>query len=273
MPTIVDRDRMVSLLSEEFAAISAMCGTFDEAAWATPTCLPGWTVKDQLSHLAGTERMLSGEPAPDVGLPDAPYLRNDLGRANELWVEANRPLPGEAVLASFESVVARRLAVLEAMTQADFDAPSWTPVGRDETYGRFMRVRHYDCFLHEHDIRQALGMAERDEPAHVASALQETVPALGYIVGRKAAIPPGASVRIEVTGAVPATYLVRVGERAELVERLEDGPTAGIRLPVMLFLRLTGGRVLASAQPEGEIVLEGDKELARQLADHLAYTI
>ena len=39
------------------------------------------------------------------------------------------------------------------MTQADFDAPSWTPAGRDETYGRFMRIRHYDCFMHEHDIR------------------------------------------------------------------------------------------------------------------------
>lgn len=272
MPTIVNRDRMVSLLSEEFAAISAMCRSFDEAAWATATCLPGWTVKDQLSHLAGTERMLAGEPAPAVAVPDAPYLRNDLARANEAWVEANRPLAGSAVLASFEAVVGRRLAALAAMTQADFDKPSWTPVGRDETYGRFMRVRHYDCFLHEHDIRQALGLEDRDDPAHVRSALEETAAAIGYLVGRKAALPAGTSVRIELTGSVEATYLVRVNERAELVERLRGEPTTGIRLPVMVFLRLTGGR-LEFSEVMDEVVLEGDESLAVRLASRLAYTI
>ena len=55
------------------------------------------------------------------------------------------------------------------MTQADFDAPSWTPAGRDETYGRFMRIRHYDCFMHEHDIRYALGLASEAGPVPTSS--------------------------------------------------------------------------------------------------------
>ena len=273
MPTIVDRDLTVTLLTEEFAAISAMCRDFDDAAWMTPTCLPGWTVKDQLSHLTGTEKMLTGEQPPAVTVPAAPYLKNDLARANEVWVEACRPMPGAEVLAGFEAVTDRRRAALEAMTQEDFDKPSWTPVGRDETYGRFMRVRHYDCFLHEHDIRQALGLADRDEPSHVASALAETATALGYIVGRKAAMPSGSSVRIRLTGSVEVTYLVRVRERAEVVDRLDGEPTAGITLPAMLFLRLTGGRVEAAGHLGSDLLLDGDVSLAEHLAGNLAYTI
>jgi len=273
MATRVDRDEMVALLSEEFAVVAAMCRSFDDADWGAPTCLPGWTVKDQLSHLAGTERMLAGESPPAVSVVGADYLKNDLGRANEVWVEANRALPGSEVLAGFEEVAGRRLRALEAMTQADFDKPSWTPVGRDETYGRFMRIRHYDCFLHEHDIRQALGLADRDDPAHVRSALEETAAAIGYIVGRKAAMPAGARVRIQLTGSIEATYLVAVNGRAQLVEHLEGGPTTGIRLPVMLFLRLSGGRAEASSETSAEIVLEGDTALAAQLVDNLAYTI
>ena len=33
-----------------------------DVQWDTPTCLPGWTVKDALVHMGGTEAMLLGEP-------------------------------------------------------------------------------------------------------------------------------------------------------------------------------------------------------------------
>ena len=78
------------------------------------------------------------------------------------------------------------------MTQADFDAPSWTPAGPDETYGRFMRIRHFDCFMHEHDMRGAVGAPDRPEPTHVASALDEVSTGLGFIVGKRAQAPGGA---------------------------------------------------------------------------------
>ena len=99
------------------------------------------------------------------------------------------------MLARFRSVAARRLEALDAMTQADFDAPSWTPAGPDETYGRFMRIRHYDCFLHEADMREALGLPDRVDADQVAAALLEPASGLGYIVGKKARMPSGASVQ------------------------------------------------------------------------------
>jgi uncharacterized protein (TIGR03083 family) len=165
MPTIVDRSTSVALLRREFAALATLCSDLTEDQWHRATCLPGWTVQDVLSHVIGAEAMLLGEPAPTADTTHLDHMRNPIAEANEMWVESMRPLSGEAMLARLADVTGRRLAELDGMTQADFDAPSWTPAGKDETYGRFMRIRHYDCFMHEHDIRDALG-----EPARLDSA-------------------------------------------------------------------------------------------------------
>lgn len=273
MPTTVDHDHSVTLLAEEWAAIDDLYTGFDDGHYATATCLPGWTVKDQLSHLLGTEAMLDGEPTPSVDVSHLTHLRNDVARAGEAWVESLRAVPGPDVLDRFRSVTQRRLASLRAMTQADFDAPSWTPAGPDETYGRFMRIRHYDCFLHEHDTRAAVGAPDRDDPSHVRSALDEVATGLGYIVGRKAGLPAGSCVRIDVEGSVSDTWLIEVTDRARVVEHLDGGPTVAITLPTMLFLRLTGGRQDPVPHVGTDIALSGDDALARQLATHLAFTI
>ena len=45
-----------------------------------------------------------------------------------------------------------------------------TPAGPD-TYGRFMRVRIFDCWMHEQDIRRAVG-----RPGHVEGPAVDRVP-------------------------------------------------------------------------------------------------
>jgi uncharacterized protein (TIGR03083 family) len=272
MATIVDRDRAVALLRAEFDAVAALGATLDEDAWNTATCLPGWTVKDNLAHMYGTESSLAGHPLPDVAVTDAPHLKNDIAKSNEQWIESVRALPGAEVLARFRTVADERLAALDAMSQADFDAPSWTPAGPDETYGRFMRIRFYDCFLHEHDMRDALGLPDRDDPEPVAFAVEEVEPGLGYIVGRKAAMPKGSRIALHLTGAVEHTYLVAVDDRAAVVDAFDGEPTVSLTMPVMLFLRLTGGRTVADAHA-GEIAYAGDDALGHQLAGSLAFTI
>lgn len=273
MATIVEIGRAVDLLEQEWAAVADLYAGFTEEQYATPTCLPGWTVKDQLAHMTGVESMLDGAPTPDVDVSHLTHLRNDVARMGEVWVEDMRPVSGPEILERFRDVTQKRLVTLRAMSQSDFDAPSWTPAGPDETYGRFMRIRHYDTFMHEHDVRAALGLADRDEPGAVRSALDETEPALGYIVGRKAGMAAGSRVRIELTGSVSAIYLVEVGDRAHVVEEFADDPTVGISMPTMLFFRLTGGREDPVPHIGSDIVLLGDNDAATQLATHLTFTI
>jgi hypothetical protein len=136
-----------------------------------------------------------------------------------------------------------------------------------------MRIRHFDCFMHEHDIRSALGISDRTATDDIQSSLTEVSTALGYIVGKRAKIPSGNSVRIELTGPFEAALNVVVQDRASVVEKLTAPPTILLRMPVMLFFRLTGGRGDAAPHLGFDLTLLGDMELARTLAENLAFTI
>jgi uncharacterized protein (TIGR03083 family) len=273
MPTIVDRDTMVALLEEEFAAVITLGRSLSDTDWDTATCLPGWSVRDNLSHMIGTESMLLQLAAPEAGIGDLPHVKNPIGEANEVWVESMRSLSGAEVVDRFEEVSTRRNAALSAMTQADFDAPSWTPAGPDETYGRFMRIRHFDCFMHEHDMRTAVGAPDRPDVAHLASALDEVTTGVGFIVGKRAKAPQGSRVRIELSGPVERVLLVAVDERAAIVAELDGPPTVVVEMPAMLFLRLTGGREPGAPHIGSDVTLQGDLELGQRLTEHLAFTI
>lgn len=273
MATIVDKTRTVGLLRTQYAALGSLCSELTDAEWNEPTCLPGWSVRDVLSHVIGTEAGLLGEPAPSVDISHLRHMRNPIAEANELWVESMRSFDGDQMRRRLADVTSRRLAVLEAMSQADFDAPSWTPAGHDESYGRFMRIRHYDCFMHENDIRDALARPLRSDPDDLRSALDEVATGLGYIVGKRAAMPEGSRVEIELTGRVAARYLVQVDGRARVVERFDDGPTVTVRLPLPLFLRLTGGRRDLHSSARDEVLVTGERSLGERLVDNLAFTI
>ena len=273
MPTLIDKPGAVDLLRNQFRALDQLCSDLTEEQWDQPTCLPGWTVRDVLSHIIGAEAMLLGEQAPAADISDLQHMKNPIAEANELWVQSMRGRTGAQMRARFTEVTTRRMAALDLMTQADFDAPSWTPAGRDETYGRFMRIRHYDCFMHENDMRDALGEPLRADPDDLRSATDEVATGLGYIVGRRAGMPDGSRVRFELTGPVNRTYLVSVDGRASLVESFDGEPTVSLDLPITMFLRLTGGRQdRAPGHPE-DLVIAGDRGLGEQLVANLAFTI
>lgn len=273
MPTLVDRDRAVALLQGEFAALGGLCRQLAPEEWSAPSSLPGWTLHDVLAHVVGTESALLGASVPSVEPPSLERLRNPIAEVNEVWVESMRLWSDGQLLDRFEEVTEERLAALGGMSQADFDAPSWTPVGRDETYGRFMRIRHFDCYMHEHDMRLAVGRGPRLDGADIASCLDEVATGIGYIVGRRAALPAGSRVRIDLSGAGARTLLVAVGERAELTDALDGPPTVALTLPAARFLRLVGGREDPDPEVLGPVELAGERALAEQLVANLAFTI
>jgi uncharacterized protein (TIGR03083 family) len=263
----------VDLLGGEFRSLTSLCSTLTDDQWRTATSLPGWTVHDILAHIIGTESMLAGEETPDVDISHLGPMANPMAEVNEHWVESMRSLSEDELLARFDDVTSGRMAVLESMSQAEFDAPSWTPVGNDETYGRFMRIRHYDLYVHEQDIRCALDIPPREHLPDLRSATDEVATGLGYIVGRKASMPDGSRVRIGLTGPLQRTFSVVVDGRATLVEGFEGPPTVGVTLPATLFLRLTAGRHDGFADVDEFIGYSGDRALGERLVANLAFTI
>ncbi len=263
---------VVECLSKEWEAIDELLSELGEEDWAAPA-LPGWTVQDAVAHLVGTESMLSGEtpPSPDFDVAELEHVRNQIAVANELWVESYRSKQGPQMLDAFRDVTARRRQALDGMSPDQFEEPSWTPVGPG-TYERFMEIRVFDCWVHEQDIRNAVGRPGHESGPCAEASLNEIVRALGFIVGKKAGAPDGSSVTFELTGPMERTIHVLVEGKAKVVPQLEGEATATLRLGSTLFMRLACGRV----EPEAhiaEIEIDGDLDLARQVATNLAFTI
>lgn len=270
--TRLAKSDVLSGLFASWDAIDRLLGALTDAQWSAPTALPGWTVHDVVAHVVGTESMLQGADLPeaDVDMSTLAHVRNDIGVLNECWVRKLRGLPHTDLLEKFRETTAERRATLTAMGQSQWDEVTITPAGPD-SYGRFMRIRTFDCFMHEHDIRDAVGADAGDlGGADARRALDEMTTSMGFVVGKRGRAPDGSRVRFELTGPLSRTINVAVDGRAKVVDALDGEPTATITLDGLLFTRLAGGRV---AVDHDAINYSGDEAVGRRIVEHLNYVI
>lgn len=265
--------RVIDLLEREWTAFIKLCSDLDEAEWNHDTELPGWTVRDVVSHIIGTERMLANDEAPPPPEEMGDHVRNPIGEANEAWVDARRGRRGDELVAELREVTSRRLDQLKLMSREDFERVGFTPEGQGP-YRQFMEIRAFDCWEHEQDIRRAL-----DRPGHLDGPVAEmsidrVAASIGYVVGKKAAAPEGSTVVIDVYGPVSRTLPVVVEGRARVLDEVPDDPTVTIRLDTENYNALgcgrrTGGQAIAS----GKVEIVGDEELGVRVLDNMAFTI
>src|SRR6185312_13604963 len=134
---------------------------------------------------------------------------------------------------SFRVITNDRREALKSLSGEEWDAVTMTPAGAD-SYGRFMRIRVFDCWMHEQDIRDALALpATAEELAGPAAriALDEIVASMGFVVGKRGRAPEGSRVEIELTGLLPRTIRVAVDGRAAVVDDFGGAaPTTTIRM-------------------------------------------
>ena len=158
------------------------------------------------------------------------------------------------------------------MSDADFDAPSFTPVGPG-TYARFTSIRVFDVWVHERDIRVALGLPGNDAGPAAEMALDEVHGSIGFIVGKKVGLADGKGLAIELTGPLSRRLLAKVDGRATRVEELAS-PDATLRMDSLTFMLLACGRIdPATAIADGRVTWSGDAELGAHAATHLAFTM
>ncbi|HEX4867261.1 MAG TPA: maleylpyruvate isomerase family mycothiol-dependent enzyme [Acidimicrobiales bacterium] len=252
-------------LERTWESILELCADLTEEDWKRPTGCPGWSVQDNVAHLVDYEAGALGRPRPEAALPEArDHLKNPLGEANELGVEARRPLPGAEVLAELREVAAARSAQLRALSEDAMAEEVPTPAGRG-TVADMLTLRVMDTWSHEQDIRRALG-----RPGHAAGpAVDEAVAYwsqyLPYVVGKRAGAPEGATVVVEVDDR--RTVVEVVDGRARATTELDGEPTVRLSMPATTFAALVGGR---SDAPD-DVAIAGDEELGRRIVASLAF--
>jgi uncharacterized protein (TIGR03083 family) len=246
----------------------ALAETFAPADWELPTECPGWSVRDQVSHMVGVERMMLGDREPPHSVPDdLPHVRNDMGQFMEVAVDVRRSVPGPKVLDELRDALARRL---EALPDIDPDQQAMLPNGRSGTYVELMGFRAFDCWTHEQDIRRAVG-----RPGNLAAPAAErardiVAAALPFLLGKRAGAAPGESVTLEVTGPLSFTRHAVVGDdgRARFTDPLER-PTVALRLDWETYARLSCGRIPADS---ANVTVTGDPALAHRLLASMPVT-
>lgn len=277
-----DLHGLVEAFGHTAQAVVDLTFALNERDFDKPTQCPGWTVKDQVSHITSLELAMLGRPDKLVEVPDYDYLKTDVGRAVENGVELRRRRNGHEVVEELQRVLAERMGRLHDPELSEEDVVD-TPLGPMDLL-RALRLRIFDVWCHEQDIRTALGrIGNLDSPA-AAVSVDWVLKALPLVVVRRAGIEQGKVVMIELTGPVQARAGIRVevdedGRPVgrEMFSRGTDetgpipaiGKTTNIQMATEPFMRRAAGR-----QPVDELhyTVFGDEEVARRVLEALAIT-
>ncbi len=273
-PEINEDQELVARLSEVWASMTDLGSSLSEADWKTATEVPGWSVQDNLVHIAGLEAMLLGRPEPKHSVPDGlEHVKNDVGRRNEVFVDSRRGVSGAGVLHEFREIIAARLAQLHDFGPDDFGAESWTPVGPG-TVRDLLPFRIFDSWVHEQDMRRAVDMpGDLDSPV-AALSLERVVTTMPFIVGKRAGAPDGATVGFDLDGPLARSFAIGVeGGRAKMLGALpKNGATTRIATDTETFARLACGRLdPAATLSDGRVLIEGDEVLGRRVVEEINF--
>jgi uncharacterized protein (TIGR03083 family) len=198
------------------------------------------------------------------------HVRNETGERNEVWVDWHRSWSGERLLARFRELTGARLRRLRAMRAEDFAAPTQTPIGPG-TMRDLLNIRIFDAWVHEQDIRRAVGRPGHLEGPVAEHAVGRVVMALPYVVGRKVQPGDGTTAVFEVTTAAGRTVALHMeGGRAKVLETCPAAPTVRLTMDAETFTCLGCGRwAPAEALQSGKVRLNGDTVLGRAITEQM----
>jgi uncharacterized protein (TIGR03083 family) len=263
----------VDMLEAVWRSMAELGASLDESEWKAPSECPGWTVQDNLVHITALEKFSMGDPLPSEDLPDdLPYVKNDIGRANEKWIASRRSWTGADALAEFVATTDARIAGLRELDDDGFAADSWTPMGPG-TVAELLGFRIFDSWVHEQDMRVPLGRPGDLDSDAARFSTQMMLGVLPYVVGKKAGAPDGSTVVLSLTGPIAATTAVVVTDgRARPLEPVPDTPTVALSLASDAYARLACGRADPDeALAAGRVSVEGDTDLGGAVVRELNY--
>jgi len=254
-------------------AISELVEHLVEADWNRRTPCPAWSVRDVVSHVIGLDCEMLGDPRPIHTLPrDLFHVTNDHQRYMEMQVDVRRHHTAPEMTSELEYTVIRRNRQLRNESR-DPGTKVRGPLGAELTLEESMRRHAFDVWVHEQDLRTALGRpGNLDSPgAHVARDV--LLAALPDVVAVKAEAPRSSAIVFDVHGPVEFLRTIRVDiqGRGTLETAPALGPAATLTLDWETYVRLACGRVSPEAVGD-RVKLEGDPDLTAAILRHFAVT-
>lgn len=253
--------------------------------FAAPTSCPGWSVQDHIAHVAAVEHYLEGGENPEVDVSHLAHVHHEFAVWMEQGVQARRGLPGAQVVAELEGLLQKRLATL-ANPDLTLETEVRAPQASTRRLGGLLKLRLFDVWVHEQDLREALGrLGNLDSPA-AALFVKSLVNQFAHLVSSVEMVD-GQTVILESTGPVTARTGVRVShdEHGEATYHQlftgesesgmgtsvhsEDDPTTTISMSTEALGRRAAGRRSTGATAYSVV---GDEALAVRVLDAIVLT-
>jgi len=269
-PAPSDLNGLVDAWAQSMQSLIDLGRTMRPDDAARPTDCPGWTVLDQIAHVASAEAMVAGEPVPEVDVSRHAHVRHSFGELMERYVESRRGRELEEVLDELEERLAERLAVYRGGAEwAELVVPSpFGPVRAGDRLG----IRTFDVWMHEQDVREALERPGGLDTGAAAHSVSRLFAALPRIVAKDAAIEPGNAVVLDLTGPTVGRAGARVEEHDGKARGIPlftgeadehpDVVTTSLTMSTAVAGRLAGAR---RAPEDLHVVVHGDDDVARRV--------
>ncbi|MDP2774059.1 MAG: maleylpyruvate isomerase family mycothiol-dependent enzyme [Nocardioides sp.] len=268
-----DQERLAGYIDVWWEAINDFTALLEQLTpeqWATPTDLPGWDVRAVASHVAHLEGILAGGPeeTADVGEPE--HVTGFMGLYTEIGVVNRRDAEPDAIVNEIREAATARHTMLLSDPPTDGSAkPEVIFGGVPWTWEVLLRNRPLDVWMHEQDVRRAVGLPGGLDTApakHTADYLAE---AMGFVLAKKVGADPGTTLVLEMAGSDPFAFTINDAGRGERLDEVPAEPTTLLRMDRPTFVILAGGR--CPAEP-GAVTIEGDRALGQRVLDAMATT-
>jgi len=243
-----------------------------EEEWSRPTDLPGWDVRAVAAHLAHLESELAGVEQERVEVPELEHITAPSATYTEAGRIARESLSNPEIVEELVAAVDSRSAQLRGDPPTDGSALApITPAGLSWDWETLLRNRVVDVWMHEQDIRRAVGRPggmTSPAAAHTVLVLSTGFP---FVVGKRVAPPVGTTVVLDVTGVHPVHLLVEVNEQGRAVPSTDapQDPTVVLQMNIESLVILCGGRRPAD---QVHVTVTGDQELGRRILRSMAVT-
>ncbi|MGW1706568.1 maleylpyruvate isomerase family mycothiol-dependent enzyme [Streptomyces sp. NPDC002206] len=254
-------------------SIAELVKPLAEGEWNGRTPCPGWSVRDIVSHVIGMECEQLGDPRPIHTLPrDLYHVQSDFTRYMEMQVDVRRHHTAPEMTSELEYTIIRRSRQLRNESR-DPETMTRAPLGTEQTLELALRMRAFDVWVHEQDLRTTLGRPGNLDSPGATIARDTLLAALPKVVAKDAGAPPNSAVVLDVHGPVEFLRTVRVD--ADGHGSVDGSPSLGPAVTLSMdwetYVRLACGRVRPAAVAD-RIKVEGDQELATAILQNFAVT-
>ena len=196
----VDMTALAADLAAESAVTRALVAGLDETGWQTPTPAAGWTIKDQVSHLAFFDEVaVTSAVRPDEFRAE---IAGGLDRLDPDLIAARyRVRTGADLLSWFDGARAELLdtfAVIDPQQRLPWFGPPMSAASS-------LTARLMETWAHTQDIADALGVT-REPTSRLRHVAHIGVGARAFSYAARGQVMPGIPVRVELTAPDGAAW-------------------------------------------------------------------